>query len=171
MTVTIPESVPAEGNVKAVFVPTLTSTSAPSAAELNGGTDISCYLMPDWDGPTATQNTGDDRRFCSRQTFTRLGRVTWSIAPLTYTYDPQATTGTANDVYDALAEGNEGFLVVGYGIDAAADFASSDKVDVFPVEAGVQVKAARGTDEFAPLTVTQTLAVTGVPNLDAVAAA
>lgn len=171
MTVTIPDSVPAEGNVKAVFVATLADASAPSAATLNAGTDISCYLMPDWDGPTATQNTGEDRRFCSRQTFTRLGRVTWSVSPLTYTYDPQATAGDANEVYDALAEGNEGYLVVGYGIDASAAFAATDKVDVFPVEAGVQVKAARGTDEFAPLTVTQTLAVTGVPNLDAAVAA
>ena len=170
MTVSIPESVLAEGNVKAVFVATLASQTAPSAAILNAGTDVSCYLMPDWDGPTATQNTGDDRRFCSRQTFTRLGRVQWEIAPLVYTYDPQTAAGDPNKVYDALAEGNTGFLVIGYGIDAAAVFASTDKVDVFPVGCGVQVKAARGADEFAPLTVTQTLAVTNVVNQDATVA-
>lgn len=170
MTVTIPESVLAEGNVKAVFVPTLASQTAPSAAVLNAGVDLSCYLMPDWDGPTPTQNTGDDRRFCSRQTFTKLGRVSWAVAPLVYTYDPQGT-GTANDAYDALTEGNAGFLVIGYGIDASASFAAADKVDVFPVECGVQGKQAHGSDEFAPLTVTQTLAVTNIVHQDATAAA
>lgn len=171
MTVSIPESVLAEGNVKAVFVPTLASLTTPSAAVLNAGVDVSCYLMPDWDGPTAAQNTGDQRRFCSRQTFTQLGRVTWSVAPLVYTYVPQDPGGDGNEVYDALAEGNEGFLVIGYGIDAADDFAATDLVDVFPVQAGVQVKGVRGADEFAPLTVTQTLAVTGLVNQDSVVAA
>lgn len=171
MPIVIPDSVLAEGNVKAVFVPTLASQTAPSAATLNAGEDISCYLMPDWDGPTASQNTGDSRRFCSRQTFSQLGRVSWSIAPLVYTYDPQNAGGDANAVYDALAEGNEGFLVIGYGIDPADAFAATDIVDVFPVQAGVQVKSARGSDEFAPLTVTQTLAVTNVVNQDAVVAA
>lgn len=164
MTVTIPDSVLAEGNVKAVFVPTLATVSA---ATLNAGTDISCYLMPDWDGPTASQNTGDSRRFCSRETFQRLGRKTWTIPPLVYTYDPQTAAGVPNEVYDALTEGNEGFLVVGYGIDPADAFVATDLVDVFPVECGVQVKNARGADEFAPLTVTQTLAVTNTVRQDA----
>lgn len=171
MSVTIPESVSAEGNVKAVFVPALANPAAPSAAELAAAVDISCYLMPDWDGPTATQNTGEDRRFCSRQTFSRLGRVQWEIAPLVYTYDPQGSVGNANAVYDALAQGNRGHIVMGYGIDAADDLASGDKVDVFPIEAGVQVKAARGADEFAPLTVTQTVAVTGPVSQDVAVAA
>jgi hypothetical protein len=172
MTVTIPESVTAEGNVKAVFVTAIVApVNTPSPTELNGGVDISCYLMPDWDGPTATQNTGEDRRFCSRETFTRLGRNQWEISPLVYTYLPQelGTPGdAANEVYEALPPNETGYLVVSYGKDPATTFAAGDIVDVFPIEAGVQVKQARGTDEFAPLTVTQALAVTGVPELDAV---
>lgn len=173
MPIVIPDFVLAEGNVKAVFIPTLVSQSTPSAAALNGGTavDVSCHLLPDWDGPTASQNTGDSRRFCSRETFGQLGRVTWSVSPLVYTYVPQDPGGDGNEVYDALASGNEGFLVIGYGIDAGAAFASGDIVDVFPVQAGVQVKAARGSDEFAPLTVTQTLTVTNSVTQDAVVAA
>ena len=174
MTVTIPESVTAEGNVKAVFVAAIADVDSPTVAELTGGVDISCYLMPDWDGPTATQNTGEDRRFCSRETFTRLGRNQWEISPLVYTYLPQelGTPGNAaNDVYEALPPDTTGFLVIGYGFDPSDAFAAADVVDTFPVEAGVQVKQARGTDEFAPLTVTQALAVTGVPSLDGAVAA
>lgn len=168
MTVSIPDSVLAEGNVKVVFVPTLASVSA---AILNAGVDVSCYLMPDWDGPTATQNTGESRRFCSRESFQRLGRKSWSIPPLIYTYGPQDDAGDINAVRDALADGVEGFLVVGYGIEPESEFAAGDFVDVFPVEAGVQVKQARGADEFAPLTITQTLAVTNVVRQDVAVAA
>lgn len=173
MPIVIPDFVLAEGNVKAVFIPTLASESAPSVAALNGvsAVDVSCYLLPDWDGPTASQNTGETRRFCSRQTFGQLGRVTWSVSPLVYTYVPQDPGGDGNEVYDALAAGNEGFLVIGYGIDAGSDFTAGDVVDVFPVQTGVQVKAARGADEFAPLTVTQTLTVTNTVTQDAVTAA
>lgn len=168
MTVTIPTSVTAEGNVKVVYVPVIAG-AAPTAAELAAGTDVSCYLMPDWDGPSANQNTGDDRRFCSKQTFDRLGRVKWTISDLSYTYDPQGTGASApNKVYTALATGNTGNLVVAYGINPAVAIIATKKVDVFPVTCGQQFKKARGSDEFAPLTVMQTLAVVGTPTLDAV---
>ena len=166
MTVTIPTSVTAEGNVKAVWVPVIAG-AAPTAAELAAGTDITCYLMPEWDGPSAEQNTGDDRRFCSTQTFDRLGRVKWTISPLMYTYDPQGTAiSVPNKVYTALAAGNVGNVVMAYGIPSSTVIVATKKVDVFPSKCGVQVKSARGSDEFAPLTVTQTLAVTGVVLLD-----
>jgi len=164
MTVVIPESVSAQGNVKAVFVPAIADpSSGPDSTELAAGTDIGRYLMPEWEGPSGEQNTGEDSRFYSTQTFTRLGRNTNSIADLVYTYKPQGVTAPddANDAYDALAEGNTGFLVMGYGIDAAATLTTGDIVDVYPIECGVQNKATTGEDEFAPLTVTQTLAVTG----------
>lgn len=171
MTVSIPESVAAEGNVKAVFVAVIAAPGAPTAAELAAGVNISNTLMPDWDGPTATQNTGEDRRFSSRQTFMRLGRVQWEVSPLVYTYDPQTAAGAANTVADALTEGNSGYLVMGYGIDANATLVATDVVDVVPVKCGVQVKAARGADEFAPLTITQTLAVTNTVRQDVAVAA
>lgn len=161
MTVTIPASIDAEGNVKVVWVPVIAG-AAPTAAELLAGTDITCYLMPDWDGPTAAQNVGEDRRFCSKQVFDRLGRVKWSIADLNYTYDPQAATSTApNKAFLALATGNVGNIVVAYGADPTIALAAGKKVDIFPSKCGQQVKAARGADEFAPLVVKQTLAVTG----------
>jgi hypothetical protein len=171
MTVTIPDWVPADGNVKAVWVPTVASMTAPSAAVVNAGIDVSCYLMPDWDGPGGTQNKGEQRRFCSRETFDVLGRIKRNIAALMYTYNPQelgTPGGPGNEVYEALAEGNEGVLVVGYGIDPADDFAAGDVADLIPAEAGFQAKGARGSDEFAPLTVTQELGVTGSVAVDSV---
>ncbi len=173
MTVSIPDSVPAEGNVKAVFVPGgLADRNAPTVAEVAAGVDISCFLMPDWDGPTATQNTGEQRRFCSKQSFGVLGRVSWTIAPLVYTYLPQGTdSDPANVVYVELAEGVTGDLLMFFGIEPEEVVTATDKADVFPVECGVQDKDSRGADEFAPLTVTQTLGVKGprVPDVAVVA--
>lgn len=174
MTVEIPEWVAAEGNVKAVFVPTLASLTAPSVAVVNAGVDVSCFLLPDWDGPGGTQNRGEQRRFCSRETFEVLGREKNSIAPLTYTYLPQelGTPGhDGNALYEALAPGNTGFLVVGYGLDPADPFVAGDIVDVIPIEAGRRNKDARGSDEFSPLTVTQEIGVTGSKAEDSEAAA
>lgn len=163
MTVSIPESVPAEGNVKVLWAPVLADPAAPTVAELDAGTDISCYLMPDWEGPTAEQNKVAQRRFCSKQSFDVLGRTAWTISQLEYTYDPQ---GEANDeanlVYTALKEGNTGHLVIGYGIDPARDFAAGDTVDTFPVATGVQVGRTTGEDEGSPLTIRQELAVSGL---------
>lgn len=161
MTVTIPASVTAQGNVKVVFIPSMAG-AAPTAAELAAGTDITCFLMPDWAGPTATQNTGADARFCSTQTFTRLGRVSWEIAPLSYTYDPQTGVGAPNLAKTALAAGATGLVVIAYGVSPAVAIVATKKVDIFPVKCGVQDKKATGSDEFAPLTITQTLAVTGI---------
>ena len=164
MTVSIPESVTAEGNVKVIFVPALADPAEPKLTELNAATavDISCFMMPDWDGANAEQSTGEDRRWCSKESFDRLGRIKWSIAPLTYTYLPQGLPSLpGNKAYAGLTQGNTGFVVVVYGVDAQAPLSVADIADVLPVECGVQNKNAKGADEFAPLTVTQTLGVTG----------
>lgn len=177
MTVTIPESVAAEANVKVAFVPAIANPeTGPTVAEMAAGVIIGCYLMPGWEGFTSTQTKGESRRFCSRSSFERFGRTTNSSAPLEYTYLPQelATPGNpANEVYETLAEGVTGFIVLGFGLDAeeAAPFVASDVVDFAPVECGEQNKVTTGADEFAPLIVRQELAVTGPKVKDRVIAA
>lgn len=174
MTVVIPASVTAVGNVKVAFVPALANTSAPTVAELTatGAVDISCFLMPDWGGVTADQNKGQDRRFCSKEAFDRLGTVTRSVADIVYTYLPQAVgTDPANKAYTTLVQGTNGFLVIRYGLDVSVAFTAAQKVDVLPVTLGVQTKAVAGSDEFAPLTVTQGMGATGILVRDAVVAA
>lgn len=177
MTSTIPESVTAEAMVKAAFIPAIADLAVgPTAAEMTAGVIITGHLMPGWEGFAGTQNKGDDRRFNSRETFQRLGRVAHEIAPLTYTYVPQEL-GTAgyegNKIYEALAAGTVGFLVIGYGLDAEenAPFVATDVVDFAAATCGEQFKQAVGSDEFAPLTVTQELVVSGRKYKDRVVAA
>lgn len=174
MTVVIPASVAAQGNVSVYFVPAISTVSAPTVAELTatGAVDISCFLMPDWGGITADQNKGEDRRFCSTEAFDRLGIVKRTVADLVYTYLPQATGSTAgNKAYTALTNGATGFLVMRYGLPTTTALATGQKLDIIPVQAGARSKTAQGSDEFAPLTVTQGLGATGVLVEDAVVAA
>lgn len=173
MTVVIPASITAQGNVKVAFVPAIASVAAPTVAELTatGAVDISCYLMPDWGGITADQAKGSDSRFCSTQSFERLGRITRSVADIAYTYLPQTVgTDVANNAYTKLTPGANGYLVVRYGKGAGVAFTVGDKVDILPVTLGAQTKAVSGSDEFAPLTVTQGIGATGVLQQDAVVA-
>lgn len=171
MTVVIPNSIVAQGNVKVAFVPAIANTSTPTVVEMTatGAVDVSCYLMPDWGGVTADQNKGSDRRFCSTQAFERLGIISRSVADLVYTYLPQTVgTDTANSAYTKLATGTNGFLVIRYGKSVGSAFATGDKVDILPVTLGAQTKAVSGSDEFAPLTVTQGVGATGLLVQDAV---
>lgn len=173
MTVSIPEFVTAEGNVKVAFVPAIANLAAPTVAELTatGAVDITCYLPETWGGITADQAKGEQRRMCSKESFETLGRIKRAVADLTYTYLPQSPdTDAANKVKKALATGVNGFLVTRYGPDATDAFAVGDVVDVLPIEAGAQNKNTGGSDEFAPLTITQGISATGVLEEDAVVA-
>ena len=172
MTVSIPEFVTAEGNVKVAFVPAIANIAAPTVTELNAGVDITCYLPETWGGITADQARGEQRRMCSKESFEILGRITRQVADFTYTYLPQEdSSDPANKVKTTMAPGTPGFLVMRYGPAATDAWAAADVVDVIPVEAGAQTKNTGGSDEFAPLTITQGVSATGVLEEDAVVAA
>lgn len=168
MTVVFPEGVPAEGNVKVLFLSALADINDPTLAELNAGIDLSCYLLGTF-SLGGEQATGTDRRLCSKETFQTLGRVARSVSPLTYVYDPQAAPGAEdNEAYETLEENTQGYLAVRYGLDAIdVALAATQKVDIAPVTCGFQSKdAIPEDDEFAKLTVTQTLVVTGPVAVD-----
>lgn len=174
MAVVTPDGVQAEGNVKVVFIPTLVSTTTPSAAALNGVTavDLSGYIKGGTFSPTAEQSTGDDRRLASRESYQVLGRVTRGFDDVQYVYDPQNTTPTENKAYTTLTEGVTGYIVARWGIAATTDFATGQKVDVIPVEMGAQRKVGPAeNDEFARLVIQQKWGVTGPASVDAVVAA
>lgn len=174
MSVVFPEGIVAEGNVKVAFVETLADVDSPSVAAIVAGVDLSGYIKAGQFSTTSEQARGDDRRLGSKQTFQTLGRETPAIADLVYVYDPQsAPADPENEAYETLVSGTEGFFVVRYGLDAQdVAFAAAQKVDVYPVQLGVQRKdSAPENDEFAKLTVTQSVAVSGLVVRDAVLAA
>lgn len=162
MTVTIPDYVEAEGNVKVAWIPAVAAPAAATVAELNAGVDLECYLPETWGGITGEQSKGEQRRMCTKEAFEAFGRVKRSISPLTATYMPQDAAGAAgNEAKTAMAEGTEGYIVVRYGLPSATAWAASQVYDIIPAKAGVQNKNTNAQDEFAPLTYTQEVIATG----------
>lgn len=165
MTVVFPPGVTAEGNVKAQVVPAIAVKTAPTTAEITAGIDISGFVMAGQFTPGTEQARGTNRRLGSKQTFQRLGRDNPSFENIQYVYYPQSTVPDPNNkAFETLVNNYAGFIVVRFGLDAQSSaWATTQKCEVWPVEFGVQQKMPPPEDdEFALLTVSQAVAVTGV---------
>lgn len=145
MSATFPTGVPADGNVKVVWVPAIADQDAPLATELvaAGALDITCGIVGGGFTTSAEQTTTQDVRLCSRQVFEDLGDVTYSIEEIEYIITPQDETPTGeNAIYNTLAPGTTGYIVVRWGKDYADALAAGDVVDVYHVTLGPQIKQA-----------------------------
>lgn len=135
MTVTVPESVPTDGNITTWWVPAIASKSAPKAAtEIGaaGSLNLQCYLK-DFVGITTTVEEVEDWRACLRTVLATPGNEKTTIDPLVVTIDPQNQAGTNNKAYAALTPGTDGYIVVRYGVAVEAAPAAAQVVDVLPV--------------------------------------
>lgn len=151
-------STPADGNVKVAWVPAIALTTAPLVAELNAITaiDISCYLTADGFTPGLDEAVIADDRLCDTETFEQPGR---SSRTLQVIYIDNSNTDDDNEAYEALTPGAVGFIVVRRGAPFDGDFATGDKVDVWPVKCGRQ--ADMPPEANSVLKATQKLFVTG----------
>ena len=166
MPVTIPVGVKAEGTLKVSYVPTIAVVTAPTTVEVNaaGSLDVSFFFTAGNFKPGGEQARGDDRRVGSKQTFEVLGREKASIDDIVYISDPQAAAlAASNKAMELFQPGVTGYFVVRYGLDAeTVDFAAAQKVWVWPIIFGSQFITQLGDDEFAKITITQAVAVTGI---------
>lgn len=173
MTVVFPDAVKAQGNISvtAIKVADLSSTSAPSVAEiLADGVNISMYLFSGAALPTQTTATGEaPRRLGSKEVAQEFGTTSRAIGDLSYVYDPQATDDDpTNAARELLAEGEKVYLVYRYGIDAETELAAGQKVNIWQAELGPQNEGATGDGDFDQLNITQT-AISNVPPIKGVA--
>ena len=145
MSATFPTGVPADGNVKVVWVPAIADQADPKVSEVTaaGALDITCGIVGGGFTTSADQTTTQDIRLCSRQVFEDLGDVSYSIEEIEYIITPQDSTANGeNAIYNTLAPGTEGYIVVRWGKDFATALATGDVVDVYHVRLGPQVKQA-----------------------------
>lgn len=143
MPTTVPPGVPADGAVKVAFVTALADPAAPKiATEIKAVSSVeaTCLLTSDGFKPGASDATINDTRLCSKQVFEDLGQVTYTIDNITYVYDVQGGSTESNALYAAIPRGTTGYLVARWGKDVDVDWAVGDKVDVYPVTMGTQVK-------------------------------
>lgn len=133
----LPKSVPADGNLKVVWVPALADPANPKVTELTaaGVIDISCYLTPDGFSPGGDEQVVNDDRLCSTQTFERPGRFSDTL-DIIYVHGDEVD----NAAYTTLKHLTEGFVVERWGKPYDTAFATADVVDVKPAQCGVQRK-------------------------------
>ena len=138
----VPPGISAEGFVSVKWVLAIAAPSAPKMTEINAvsSLDLSCYLTKDGFGVTPDQETSTDERFCSKQIFQTLGKVTETFDDLVYVYDSQNPSSLTNKAYVTLAPGLAGFFVIRWAKDNDTAWAIGDFVDVYPVRVGAQGK-------------------------------
>lgn len=143
MTQPVPTSIPADGSVKVLWVPTIADPTAPTVTELTDTTvvDLSCYLTDDGWQPNTDEQVSTDNRLCSRQTFERIGRFTDQL-DIVYVYQGQDLAAADNEAFTTLLHRELGNIVSRWGADYEVPIAADDVVDVAPAECGVQKKQA-----------------------------
>ncbi|HEX6686692.1 MAG TPA: hypothetical protein VF062_28220 [Candidatus Limnocylindrales bacterium] len=141
MTQPVPTSIPADGSVKVLWVPVIDDVTGPTLAELTDAAviDLSCYLTDDGFAPAVDEQVSTDNRLCSRQTFERRGRFTYSLN-LTYVYQGQDLEASDNEPFATLRPGELGYVVSRWGADFEDDIEIGDLVEVWPAECGEQMK-------------------------------
>lgn len=134
-----PASLPADGALMVLWVPTIAVVTAPTVAELTAGgvKNLSCYLTAEgYNQGTEEQSITDDR-LCSRQTFERRGRFQDNLE-IAYIYNP--TSAGDNQAYSTLSPGTLGYIVSRWGPAYETSVAAAQVVDVLPGECGIRRK-------------------------------
>jgi hypothetical protein len=168
-----PSAVKTFGRKNIVFVPTLSSTTAPPLTSVNGASALDITNIVFSDGaPTVTKSTNSvdqNRRYGDTTTAQFIGTTTYGGGDMTYQYAPQAVAATAGKkAYEKFlnAPGTvTGYFVERKGIDASTDFAVGDFVNVYPVEIGPSLPVDEGDGESAEAAMTATFVVTAAPSL------
>lgn len=115
--------------------------AAPTVAEINAGTDVSPAVKGMPDAPR-TGNTADDSDITSR--VDKQARGTITLGAVTVQMKRSLATETQ---YDAIAEGDSGFLFVFRKGLAGATPAAADVCDVYIVDLNVKAPGTPGRNE------------------------
>ena len=130
-----------DGNVKVAWVTTISNTSAPTSSELNAGVDLTSWITPDGLNITTETADVDTTAVNSTQNTYAVGRRTDS-ASLTFKHQ-----GFAAAPWTTFASNPSGYVVVRRGIAGSTAWAASQKVLVYPAQAGYRALAPYAANE------------------------
>ncbi|GAB3376219.1 phage tail tube protein [Amycolatopsis echigonensis] len=153
-----------DGNNKVTFVPVLANIAAPTVAELTGGTSLECLIMADGLDISTDEAAITASKLCDTIDAEQPGRAKTTIKLTCVRKDVPAE----DIAWTLLQRGLTGYLAVRRGIPVATGYATGQKVEVYPVKAGVRrpVKPeANGVEKFE-----SQLYNTAASNLDAAVA-
>lgn len=131
----IPTAASADGTIGVWWVDALANPSAPSAAAINSGVKLHCYLTPDGWNAGLDEQARTSSRLCSVQDFEGKGRHKRTLN-LKYVENPQVPLD--NLAYTTMVPGTGGFLVERRGIEVEVDetVAAGDVLNVWPAQPG-----------------------------------
>jgi hypothetical protein len=134
-----------DGKIKVSFVPTISNTAAPTTAELNAGTALQTVLTPDGLEISPNESEVDATVLASTFDLTTPGRLKFDIT-LTGKKQGQGDTDTVHDALDSRS--TAGYLVVRRGSTESTAWASTNKVEVYPVTTGQMVYPTGAANEL-----------------------
>jgi hypothetical protein len=123
-----------DGNVKVTYVITLSSITAPTAAQLNAGVDLQTVLTKEGLDIAPEQTAVDNTNLSSTSETERAGTTKYTIN-LTV---KRQTTSLADIGYNTLVEGQDGFLCIRRNLPHDTAWSATQLAEVYPVQCGVQ---------------------------------
>lgn len=117
-----------DGNVRLARVASIADISAPTTVELGGGLDLSCMLPKDGWQPNNNTNSVEAGKLC--QTYDANVPGTWGgEVQATFFRDSDPLLDVA---WNTFRYGDEGFMVIRYGIPYDDAWANGQPVEVWP---------------------------------------
>lgn len=155
-----------DGQTRVAYVPTIANIAAPTTAELNAGTLLTTTLIPsgleNFENSTASV---DNTSLASTFDTVLPGRQSFGDTALVL--KKQDATDT---VFNLLSvPGTNGYIVIRDGVATATAWATSDKVEVYPVRTAAHSMLGRG-ESNSLLRYRVPTKITAAPNLKAVVA-
>lgn len=136
-----------DGVTRVCFVPTISSTAAPTLAEMAAGQDLESFLTPDGLGMEFGNDEVDTTALASTFGATLPGRQTLSTE-LTFKHQ-----GDAAAPFSTFAGKPEGYLVVRRHVAATTAYGAGNVVEVYPVQVGIRRRQAPAANEVLKFTV------------------
>lgn len=138
--VTAPRTL-ADGRVRLVFLPTLKDPAAPTAAELEAGTDLSCRVMKSdfRASPVASETISGMNALCETSNASAPGQSNYEVMLTVFRWFDPANPGKMDKLGDAAyqalkVKGTHGYLVKREsGKDYSAPFAADDEIEVYEI--------------------------------------
>ena len=134
---TTPVLYPFDAFTRVAWVPTIADLSAPTAAELTAGTDLTCFLTKDGLDTGVSESAIDSGTLCSDIDGEEPG--TSKYQPTLKLY---RAVGADDDAWDLVVHGTAGHLVVRRGVAYATAWAAAQKVEIYKGKFGNPMPAA-----------------------------
>lgn len=132
---------PFEEYTRVSWVPTIADISAPTAAELDAGTVITCDLTKDGLNPGGSTSGVDSAGLCSRVDSQIAGSVSYGFTLRGFRYNDGN-----DDFWDLVDWGDAGHLVVRRGYDYDTAWTSGQPVEVYKGQFGEPTPAASASN-------------------------